>query len=129
MLIASTALARERSALESFSIKAASGCVAAAALNSPNITTLYRENRLKEITNWIVLQSSACDEQLTAMSLLHDRLYGAGTGRTFLLGDYLADLPRAVGDAYQSKGDQHKRIDDPEKYGFFDQRTGAPRVW
>jgi hypothetical protein len=98
MLMASTALARERSALESSSVKAASDCVAAAALNNPNITTLYRKNRLKEVTNWIVLQSSACDNQLTAMRLLHDRLYGAGTGRTFLLGDYLADLPRAVGE-------------------------------
>jgi hypothetical protein len=98
MLIASTALAKERSALEAASVKAASDCVAAAALNNPNITTLYRQNRLKEATNSIVLHSSSCDNQLTAMRLLHDRLYGAGTGRTFLLGDYLADLPRAVGE-------------------------------
>jgi hypothetical protein len=26
------------------------------------------------------------------------RLYGVGTGQIFLLGDYLADLPRAVGE-------------------------------
>jgi SH3-like domain-containing protein len=32
------------------------------------------------------------------MRLLHDRLYGEGTGRIFLRGDYLADLPRAVGE-------------------------------
>jgi hypothetical protein len=32
------------------------------------------------------------------MRLLHDRLYGQGTGQVFLLGDYLADLPRAVGE-------------------------------
>ena len=39
------------------------------------------------------------------MRLLYDRLYGAGTGRIFLLlGDYLADLPRAVG------GEVAKRI-------------------
>jgi hypothetical protein len=98
MLIASTSLAQGRSELEISSIKAASDCVAAAALNNPNITTLYRENRLNEVTNWIVLKSSACDNPLTAMRLLHDRLYGAGTGRTFLRGDYLADLPRAVGE-------------------------------
>jgi hypothetical protein len=108
VLIASSALAKERSALESASVKAASDCVAAAALNNPNITTLYRENRLKEVTNWIVLQSSACDNQLTAMRLLHDRLYGVGTGRTFLLGDYLADLPRAVGE--RIGGEVAKRI-------------------
>jgi len=48
---------------------------------------------------------SACENQLTAMRLLYDRLYGAGTGRIFLLlGDYLADLPRAVG------GEVAKRI-------------------
>jgi hypothetical protein len=98
MLIASTSLAQARGELEKSSIKAATDCVTAAAVNNPNITTLYRENRLNEVTDWIVLQSSACDNQLTAMRLLHDRLYGAGTGRTFLLGDYLADLPRAVGE-------------------------------
>jgi len=32
------------------------------------------------------------------MRLLHDRLYGEGTGRLFLRGAYLADLPRAVGE-------------------------------
>ena len=30
------------------------------------------------------------------MRLLHNRLYGPGTGQRFLYGDYLADLPRAV---------------------------------
>jgi hypothetical protein len=98
MLIASTSLAQARSEVEKSTIKAATDCVAAAALNNSNITTLYREDRLDEVTNWIVLKSSACDNQLTAMRLLHDRLYGQGTGRTFLRGDYLADLPRAVGE-------------------------------
>jgi hypothetical protein len=98
MLIASTALAKERSVLESASIKAATDCIAAAAANNPNITTLYRENRLNEVTDWIVLRSSACDNPLRAMRLLHDRLYGQGTGQVFLRGDYLADLPRAVGE-------------------------------
>jgi hypothetical protein len=98
MLIASTALAKERSVLESASIKAATDCVAAAAANNTNITTLYRENRLNEVTDWIVLRSRACDNPLRAMRLLHDRLYGQGTGQVFLRGDYLADLPRAVGE-------------------------------
>jgi hypothetical protein len=95
-LLASTSLAQARSELEKSSIKAATDCVAAAALKNPIITTLYREDRLDEVTDWIVLQSSACDNPLRAMRLLHDRLYGQGTGRTFLRGDYLADLPRAV---------------------------------
>jgi hypothetical protein len=99
MLIASTAaVAKERSALESASVKAATDCVAAAAVNNPNITTLYRENRLNEVTDWIVLRSSACENPLRAMRLLHDRLYGQGTGQVFQRGDYLADLPRAVGE-------------------------------
>src|SRR5262249_42875121 len=106
---ASTALAKERSALESVSVKAASDCVGAAALKDPNIVTLYRENRLKEVTNRIVLRSSACENQLTAMRLLHDLLYGAGTGRTFLLGDSLADFPRAV--AERIRGEVAKRIE------------------
>jgi hypothetical protein len=91
-------LGTARSALESASVKAATDCVAPAALNNPEITTLYQENRLKEVTNWIVLRSNACDNPLTAMRLLHDRIYGQGTGQTFLRGDYLDDLPRAVGE-------------------------------
>jgi len=98
ILMASTAPATARSELESASVKAATDCVAAAALNNSEITTLYRENRLREVTNWVVLRSNACDNPLNAMRLLHDRIYGQGTGRTFLRGDYLDDLPRAVGE-------------------------------
>jgi hypothetical protein len=108
MLVVSTALAKERSPLESASVKAATDCVAVAALKDGNIVTLYRENRLKEITDRLVLRSSACDSPFTAMRLLHDRLYGAGTGQKFLLGDYLADLPRAVRE--RIKGEMDKRI-------------------
>lgn len=96
LLIASTALANDRSELERSSVKAATDCVAAAALNNPNIISLYQEDRLKEVTDWIVLRSSACDNPIRTMRLLHDRLYGEGTGRTFLRGAYLDDLPRAV---------------------------------
>ena len=97
MLIASTALAIERSELEKSTIKAATDCVAAAALKDPNITTVYREDRLNELTVRIVLHSGGvCGNPLRAMRLLHDHLYGEGTGRTFLRIAYLADLPRAV---------------------------------
>ena len=98
MLMASTAPATARTELESASVKAATDCVAAAALNNSEITTLYRENRLREVTNWVVLRSNACDNPLNAMRLLHDRIYGQGTGQAFLRGDYLDDLPRAVGE-------------------------------
>jgi hypothetical protein len=89
-------LAVERGELEKSTIKAATDCVAQAALNNENIVRFYRENRLKQVTDWIVLKSSACDNPLRAMRLLHDRIYGSGTGQAFLLGAYLSDLPRAV---------------------------------
>jgi hypothetical protein len=108
MLLASTSLAQGRSELEKSSIKAATDCVTAEALKDPNITTLYREDRLDEVTDRIVLHSNVCDNPLRAMRLLHDRLYGEGTGRRFLREAYLADLPRAVGErikvVFESQG-------------------------
>ena len=55
LLFASTALAIERSDLEKSSVKAATDCVATEALKDPNITRLYREDRLDEVTDRIVL--------------------------------------------------------------------------
>jgi hypothetical protein len=43
MLLASTASATARSALESASVKAATDCVAEAALNNSEITTFYQQ--------------------------------------------------------------------------------------
>ena len=80
VLAASPAFAA-RGQMEIASIKAASDCVAKAALNNPNIETLYREDRLKEVTDWIVLKSNACENSLRAMRLLHDQIYGKGTGQ------------------------------------------------
>jgi hypothetical protein len=118
MLIASTSLAQARSELEKSSIKAATDCVTSAAVNNLNITTLYREKRLNEVTDWVVLRSSACDNPLRAMRLLHDRLYGEGTGQAFLRGDYLADLPRAVGERLEVLFDAQGRVPPPP--------TGSP---
>jgi hypothetical protein len=56
MLLAGPVLAQ--SELEVTSIKAASDCVATAAINNPNISTLYQQNRLKSVTDW-TLGSSA----------------------------------------------------------------------
>jgi hypothetical protein len=41
-----------QSELEVTGIKAASDCVATAAINNPNITTIYQRNRLKSVTDW-----------------------------------------------------------------------------
>jgi hypothetical protein len=108
LLIAPIAFAKERSELEKSTIKAATDCVAAAALNNPDIIRLYQENELKKVTDWIVRKSSACDNSLRTMRLLHDRLYGEGSGRRFLLGDYLDDLPRAVRE--RIRNDVERRI-------------------
>jgi hypothetical protein len=50
MLLAGPVLAQ--SELEVTSIKVASDCVATAAINNPNITTIYQRNRLKSVTDW-----------------------------------------------------------------------------
>ena len=50
MLMASAAPATARSEMKSASVKAATDCVAAADLNKSQITTLYQENRLREVT-------------------------------------------------------------------------------
>ena len=48
------------------------------------------------------------------MRLLHDRLYGEGTGQAFLRGDYLADLPRAVGERLKVLFDAQGRVPLPQ---------------
>ena len=130
MLLASTSLAQGRSELEKSSIKAASDCVAEAALNNPNIVTFYRENRLKRVTDWIVLKSSACDNPLKAMRMLHDRLYGAGTGRRFLLGDYRDDLPRAVRERISDEMESRMAGTTPDVAGGGRANQGnGPQIW
>jgi hypothetical protein len=128
LFVASTALGAERSELEKSTVKAATDCVAEAALNNPNITTLYRQNRLKEVTDWIVLKSNACDNPLRSMRLLHDRIYGEGTGREFERGDYLADLPRAVrvriGDEVEKRIASESRNDPLRSYATPFARSG-----
>jgi hypothetical protein len=56
MLLAGPALARSEPKVTS--IKAGSDCVAIAAVNNPNVTTIYQQNRLKSVTDW-TLGSSA----------------------------------------------------------------------
>jgi hypothetical protein len=131
MLLASTSLAQARSESEKSSIIAASDCVAEAALNNPNIETFYRENRLKQVTDWIVLKSDACDNPLKAMRMLHDRIYGAGTGRRFLLGDYRDDLPRAVRERISDEMESRMAGTTPEVGGGGRaiKENGPRRIW
>jgi hypothetical protein len=59
LVLTVSAAAKERSELEKSTIKAATDCVAAAALNNSNIVKLFQQNRLKKVTDWIVLKSDA----------------------------------------------------------------------
>jgi hypothetical protein len=122
---ASIACAIERTELEKSSIKAATDCVAQAALKNPDIITLHRQNRLNEITDWIVLRSNVCDKPLTAMRLLHDQIYGKGSGRLFLQGRFLADLPRAVGERIGIEL-ANRALQSPEISGSFGRAYPGP---
>jgi hypothetical protein len=95
-LLAGGALAGERSTLELSSIRAATSCVARAALNNPRIVTFYLEHNLKQVTDWIILHSNACRDELIAIRKVQERIHGPGTGQRFLVGDYAKDLPSAV---------------------------------
>jgi len=112
--LASTSFALERGVLEKSSIKAATDCVAQAALQNANIITLYRQNRLNELTDGIVLRSKVCDKPLTAMRLLYDRIYGKGSGQLFLQGAFLADLPRAVSERIGIELAVNRALQSPE---------------
>jgi len=125
LFFASTAFAVERSELEKSSIKAATDCVAQVALNTPNIMTLYRQHRLKEVTDWIVLRSNACNNPLRSMRVLHDQIYGKGSGRRFLEGAYLAELPRAVGDRIRLEL-ANRAVESPEISGSFGRAYPGP---
>jgi hypothetical protein len=80
MLFIGSALAG--SPQEEATVKAASDCVAATALNHLKISELHQQDKVKSITDWIVLKSGICDNQLASMR--------------YILGSYFADLPRAV---------------------------------
>ena len=57
----------------------------------------YRADlRPDEINDLIVDSIAACGQVVRAMMDVHDRMYGTGSGRAFLLGPYLDVLPSAV---------------------------------
>jgi hypothetical protein len=80
MLLVGPALAG--SPQEEAAVKATSDCITTAAFNHLKITELHQQDKLKSITDWIVLKSGICDNQLASMR--------------FIWGSYFADLPRAV---------------------------------
>ncbi|GAB4065417.1 trypsin-like peptidase domain-containing protein [Ancylobacter sonchi] len=50
----------------------------------------------RQVPNLIPDAISRCGSQLVAMGVAHERLYGPGTGRAFLLGPYVEGLNEAV---------------------------------
>jgi hypothetical protein len=80
MLLVGPALAG--SPQEEAAVKATSDCITAAAFNNLKIAELHQQDKLKSITDWIVLKSGICDNQLASMR--------------FIWGSNFADLPHAV---------------------------------
>jgi hypothetical protein len=67
---------------EEAALKATSDCITTAALNHLKITEMHQQDKVKSITDWIVLKSGICDNQLASMR--------------FIWGGYFSDLPLAV---------------------------------
>ena len=74
-------------------VRAATDCIAQGIAASPTALNYARQE------NWLEAVKSAAEECRSFGNRLvaeHDRLYGSGTGKTFVEGPYAADLPRAV---------------------------------
>jgi len=74
-------------------VRAATDCIARGIAASPTALTYARQE------NWLEAIKSTVEECRSVGSRLiaeHDRLYGPGTGKTFVEGPYATDLPRAV---------------------------------
>ena len=74
-------------------VRAVTDCIARGIAASPTALSYARQE------NWIEAVKSTVEECRSVGSRLvaeHDRLYGPGTGKTFVEGPYATDLPRAV---------------------------------
>lgn len=74
-------------------IKAATDCVAKAALNHASIVFSYRFSNIEAV---IADAWKQCIPQLQKIAAQHDYLHGEGTGMSFVTGPYRNDLARAV---------------------------------
>jgi hypothetical protein len=74
-------------------VRRATECIVHKVTDDPR----YRADmRLDEVNDLIVDLLPACGPVVRAMMDTHDRMYGTGSGRAFLLGPYLDVLPSAV---------------------------------
>jgi hypothetical protein len=84
-------------------IRAATDCVARELLEHPRLIEVVEEDR------WMLLIPDAllpCHDALQQLALEHDRLHGPGSGKKFLNGAYLKDLPRALATRLKPEADR-----------------------
>src|SRR4051812_11987528 len=74
-------------------VRATTDCIARGIAESPPALWHARQENWLEA---IKTMEADCSEVGHAMVAEHDRLYGPGTGRTFVGGAYATDLPRAL---------------------------------
>lgn len=74
-------------------VRRATDCIVRKVSTDPRYSADMRPN---EINDLIVDSISACGHAVRAMIDAHDRMYGSGSGKAFLLGPYLDVLPGAV---------------------------------
>jgi hypothetical protein len=84
---------RERDATLLPLVQRATECILRQASVNPHDKASMRP---REINDLIVQSIAACRRSVQEMIDAHDRLYGVGSGKAFLLGPYLDVLPAAV---------------------------------
>ena len=84
---------RQKEAALLLLVQRATDCIVRAVAADPRYTN---ELQPGEISDLIVASISSCVGLVRAMVDAHDRMYGDGTGRAFLIGPYLTVLPAAV---------------------------------
>jgi hypothetical protein len=74
-------------------VQEATDCIVRRVFADPRYNTDLRPG---EINDLIVDSMAGCVKPVRAMIDAHDRMYGSGSGESFLLGPYLDVLPAAV---------------------------------
>lgn len=74
-------------------VRDATDCISRAAREDREFTRAVLAGNLPPL---LARAKSRCIDQLAAMSIAHDRIYGSGSGGAFMRGPYEADLERAV---------------------------------
>ncbi|QCI67854.1 hypothetical protein [Phreatobacter stygius] len=84
-------------------VRDATDCISRAAREDREFTRAVLAGNLPPL---LARAKSRCIDQLAAMSIAHDRIYGPGSGGAFMRGPYEADLERAVRTRLKAEIDQ-----------------------